>query len=217
MLIDWCVGQLTEALDRLNVSENTLIIVTSDNGPRQGMNGHKSAGNLRGLKGSIYEGGHRIPFIARWPAKIKPGSTTGALTTFTDMMATFAAIVGAKLPPDAGEDSVSILPALLGEERAEPIRDYTLSQTMSLAMGIRQGPWKLLDHRGSGGNNYDSPLLRPWRLENTAPGAAGQLYNLDVDPGETTNLYLKRPEIVAELKRLLATSRESGRSAASQE
>lgn len=158
-----------------------------------------------------------MPFLARWPGRIKPGTTCDETINLTDVMATCAAIVGAELPPDAGEDSVSILPALLGEERAEPLRDYTLSQTMSLAMGIRRGPWKLLDHKGSGGNNYDSPLLRPWRLENTAPDAAGQLYNLDLDPGETTNLYLKRPEIAAELKRLLETSRESGRSAASRE
>ena len=94
--------------------------------------------------------------------------------------------------------------------------DHTLHQTISLALAIRRGPWKYLDHRGSGGNNYDSPELKPFALPDTAPDAPGQLYNLDTDPGETVNLYFKHPEIVQELKALLERSKAQGRSVSEQ-
>ena len=128
-------------------------------------------------------------------------------------MATCAAIVDFPLPSDAAEDSFNLLPVLLGRQRDQPVRRYTLHQTISLALAIRRGPWKYLDHRGSGGNNYDSKFLKPYRLPEKAPDAPGQLYNLDADPGETTNLYFKHPEIVKELKSQLEENKQSGRSA----
>jgi hypothetical protein len=117
-------------------------------------------------------------------------------------MATCAAVCGATLPAGAALDSCNLLPVLLRGDGSRPARDYTVQQALAV-FSIRQGPWKYLDHRGSGGNNYDSPQLRPFALPDTAPGAPGQLYNLDDDPGETTNLYFNHPGIVAELKGLL--------------
>ena len=132
----------------------------------------------------------------------------------TDIIATCAAITGAKLPANAAEDSFSFLPALNGAPSTTPQRDFTLHQTISLAMAIRRGDWKYLDHRGSGGNSYDKGELKPFALPDTAPNAPGQLYNLKTDPGETTNLYFKHPEIVKELQTLLEASKASGHTAA---
>jgi hypothetical protein len=117
------------------------------------------------------------------------------------------------LPNDAGEDSYNILPALLGQPREQPICPYTLHQTISNALAIRRGPWKLLDHKGSGGNRYDDERMRPFALPDTDPDAPGQLYDLAADPGETRNLYSQQPEIVAEMKATLQLSKSSGRSA----
>ena len=127
-------------------------------------------------------------------------------------MATCAAIVGAELPKNAGEDSFNMLGALLGTAK-RPIRCYTLHQTISLALAIRRGRWKYLDHKGSGGNNYRNEALRPYALEEKAPDAPGQLYDLEADPGETTNLYFKHPKIVKELKSKLDEYVAAGRSA----
>ena len=134
----------------------------------------------------------------------------------TDMMATFAALTGAKIPAKDAEDSVNMLPALLGEDKGKPLRQYTLHQTISLALAIRRGPWKYLDHKGSGGNNYGRPGtwgMKQYALPEKAPDAPGQLYNLESDPGEATNLYFKNPEIVRELKGKLEEFKKRGRSA----
>jgi hypothetical protein len=129
-------------------------------------------------------------------------------------MATCAAVTGAEIPNDAAEDSFDFLPVLLGKQADDkPVRRYTLHQTISLALSIRRGPWKYLDHRGSGGNDYDQPHLKRFRLQNTAPDAPGQLYNLASDPGETRNLYDQHPDIVRELKSKLDEFRATGRSA----
>jgi arylsulfatase A-like enzyme len=128
-------------------------------------------------------------------------------------MATCAAITGARLPNDAAEDSFNILPVLLGEAK-NPVRDFTLHQTMSLALAIRKGDWKYLDHKGSGGNNYArNKNLKALVLPEKAPDAPGQLYNLAKDPGEKNNLYHQHPEIVKELKAKLEEFKTSGRSA----
>jgi hypothetical protein len=129
-------------------------------------------------------------------------------------MATVAAIIGAELPDNAAEDSFNMLPAWLGEDQA-PIRPYLLQQAFGgqRTLSLRRGPWKYLDHTGSGGNRYENdPGLKPFLLPDTAPGAPGQLYNLEIDPGETKNLSVERPEIVAELKALLEQTKTAGRS-----
>jgi arylsulfatase A-like enzyme len=216
---DYVVGELLGALDRLGMAERTLVIVSSDNGPEiivarmREEYGHQSAGPWRGFKRDNWEGGHRVPLVARWPGKIKPGSVSHETVCLTDVMATCAAIVGAKLPTSAGEDSVNILPALFGEEAERPARQYTLHQTISNALGVRRGPWKLLAHQGSGGNSYEgNSFLAKYRLPEREPEAPGQLYHLDADPGETRNLYGRHPDVVAELQEWLERCRSTGRS-----
>ena len=172
--------------------------------------GHDGARPWRGVKRDQWEGGHRVPFLARWPGKIAPGSTTSQTICLTDIMATCAAVTGATLPESAAEDSVNILPVLLGQDGGQPVREFTLHQTISLALAIRQGPWKYLDHRGSGGNRYDQGEMQPFARPDAAPTAPGQLYDLDTDPGETNNLYFKHPDIVQKLKTLLDRSKSGG-------
>lgn len=206
---DYVVGELMASLDALGIADNTLFLVTSDNGPEIVIThmreefGHDSASPWRGMKRDNWEGGHRVPFIVRWPGTISPDTETHETVCATDLMATFAHILGTELPRGAGEDSRSILPILEGRPAGEPIRDYTLHQTNSLAMAIRKGPWKLLDHPGSGGNSYENDHLRPYALPDAIPDAAGQLYNLDTDPGETKNLIRKEPDIARSLKQQL--------------
>ncbi len=208
--LDSIVGELIETLDHFGIADNTLLMFSSDNGPettsvinmRKDYE-HDGARPWRGMKRDQWEGGHRIPLIARWPGRIKPGSATDQMTSLTDIMATCAAVVGAKLPNDAAEDSYNMLPVLLGRRSNEPVRKYLIQQTISLALSIRRGRWKYLDHKGSGGNNYDNPGLKPFALPDSAPDAPGQLYDLETDPGETRNLYFQHPQIVAELKQQL--------------
>jgi arylsulfatase A-like enzyme len=218
--LDYVVGELMKTLDDLGIADNTLVMFSSDNGPEVGAvinmrqdHQHDGAHPWRGMKRDNWEGGHRVPMLARWPGRIEPGSTTSQAFCLTDVMATCAAVVGAELPNDAAEDSFDFLPVLIGGQPDDgPIREYTLHQTISLALAIRRGPWKYLDHQGSGGNNYQSPNLQPYRVQDTAPAAPGQLYNLATDPGETTNLYFQHPTIVQELKSNLDGFCESGRS-----
>ena len=216
---DHIVGELLKSLDSLGMAENTLVIVTSDNGPEvptsiamRGDQNHNGSRPWRGMKRDQWEGGHRVPFIARWPGLIEAGSVSDQTICQTDIMATCAAFLGYDLPHDAAEDSFNILPALLHEDNGTPIRPFTLHQTNRLALAIRKGSWKYLDHQGSGGNVYNQERLQPFVLSESAPDAPGQLYNLDTDPGETKNLYFERPELVKELKALLEEAKESGRS-----
>jgi arylsulfatase A len=204
----------------LGVADNTLVMFSSDNGPEvptviamRRDHQHDGARPWRGMKRDQWEGGHRVPMIARWPGKVAAGSTTDQTVCLTDVMATCAAVVNAKLPNEAAEDSYDFLPVLIGEQGDEPVRRHTLHQTISLALAIRRGPWKYLDHKGSGGNNYTRSGLAQYALPDTAPEASGQLYNLDTDPGERDNLYFKHPKIVEELKAQLEKYKESGRSA----
>jgi len=219
--LDHVVGEVMKELERLDVADNTLVMFSSDNGPevRQAVLmrrefDHDAARPWLGVKRDGWEGGHRVPFIAHWPGRINPGSVSAQTMTLTDVMATVAAAVGYELPDNAAEDSYDLLPVFLGQQAEDkPIRPYTLTQSLSGQLQIRRGPWKYLDHQGSGGNNYErSRDLQPYRLPETAPDAPGQLYNLETDPGETTNLYFEHPEIVKELKELLEKSKANGRS-----
>lgn len=196
VLADWILGEIMEALEQRGAAENTLLIFTSDNGPREGENGHQSSGHLREGKGSIYEGGHRIPFIARWPGKIKPGTTCDEMTCFTDMMATFAAIVGDDLPNDAGEDSFNILPALLGETEKFPIRKTLINHAGDGQLAIREGHWKLI----------------PGILGNGEQDDLHGLYNLKDDPSEQNDLWDEHPEIIERLTDTLKRQMEQGHS-----
>ena len=205
--VDWSVRQILDAVKRAGADDNTLVILTSDNGPERQMEErkiefqHYSAYHFRGHKRDIWDGGHRIPFLARWPARIKPGTKTDELICLTDLMSTCAAIVGAKLPYNAGEDSYNILPALLGE-KGKQIREAVVHHSSWGSFGIRQGEWKLLQVRGVG----DGPPAKDDKLP------PGQLYNIVEDFAETNNLYEKRPEIVKRLAALLDQYLAEGRS-----
>ena len=221
--LDYIVGRLVRKLDQLGYGENTLLIFTSDNGPEvptvidmRKTHQHDGARPWRGVKRDQWEGGHRVPFIARWSKKIKDGSTSKQTICLTDLMASCAALTGATVPRNAAEDSYNILPVLLGQADDKPIREYTLHQTISLALAIRHGDWKYLDHKGSGGNNYGREGewgMKQFALPERVPDAPGQLYDLANDPGETANLYNEHPEIVKALKGKLEEYKTSGRSA----
>lgn len=219
--LDFIVGQLLETLVSTGLDKNTIVMFSSDNGPEttsvrhmRADFDHDGAKPWRGVKRDQWEGGHRVPFLVRWPNQIAAGSTCQETVCLTDVMATCADILGVKLPADSAQDSFSMLPLLHERKGLAPIRPYTLHQTISLALAIRRGPWKYLDHRGSGGNDYKKGELQTWALPDDAPDAPGQLYNLDSDPGETRNLYFEHPQIVQELKALLDSSKASGRTEA---
>ena len=219
--LDHIVGELLKELEKLGIADKTLVLLSSDNGPEttsiahmRADYDHDGARPWRGMKRDAWEGGHRVPLIVRWPGHVKGGSASDQLTCLTDVMATLAAVTGAELPHDAAEDSFNLLPVLEGKASA-PIRPYLLTQAFGgkRTLSIRRGNWKYMDHRGSGGNNYTSAELKSFALPEAATEAPGQLYDLASDPGETTNLYFKRPEITAELKDLLDQSKIAGRSA----
>lgn len=221
--MDWIVGELLNTLEQLNVADNTLVIFCSDNGPEvltaidmRNTHNHDGARPWRGVKRDQWEGGHRTPMIVRWPGKVLPGSISDELLSLTDIMATCAAIVGATIPANAAEDSFDMLPVLLGEFRENAVRPHLLQQTISLAMSIRVGDWKYLDHKGSGGNNYQRDGdwgMKQFALADTDPDAPGQLYHLTADPGERNNLHSKHPERAATMKARLDELKASGRSA----
>jgi len=200
--LDWSVGQILDTLDRHNLAENTVVIFTSDNGPVvddgyqdgavQTLGDHKPAGPYRGGKYSNFEGGTRVPFIVRWPRHITPG-VSNALFSQVDLLASFASLTHQKLDPAAAPDSFDMLPVLTGKSKTG--RDYAVEHARVLS--IRRGPWKLI-------SKDTGPAVN--RNTNTEMGAGltPQLYNLDSDPGERTNIAAQNPEKVEELTQLLA-------------
>lgn len=211
--VDWTVGQVLQALEDAQITENTLVVFTSDNGSpaREGVNmagavnsvlkyGHQPSYHFRGTKADIWEGGHRVPFIVRWPEKIPAGSTSGQVICLTDFMATCAAITERPLPEMAAEDSYNLLPLFLNPELDTSIREATVHHSIDGTFSIRKGPWKLILGAGSGG--WSSPKHRQ-ALEEGLP--AVQLYRLDRDIGEQENVMAAHPEIVQSLTDLLAT------------
>ena len=207
---DWAVGQILNALERRGLAENTLLIVTSDNGahwPASQIEKHDHRANhiYRGQKADVWDGGHRIPFIARWPGPAPAGTVCDDTICLTDLFATAAAVVGQPHPLTSGEDSCSILPHLLGKH-VGPIREATVHHSLSGMYAVRQGPWKLILGRGSGG------FTQPSQIEPKQGEPAGQLYNLAEDPAETNNLHQQRPDVVEALTRLLNKYRRQGHS-----
>jgi len=212
MQVDWTVGRVIKALEKKGLAENTLIIVTSDNGATPGADfarlaefGHDPSYVFRGHKADIFEGGHRIPFVARWPRAIKAGSVCNETICLTDLMATAAEIVDYKLPDNAGEDSVSILPALRGDKYKKPLRQATVHHSANGSFSIRQGRWKLELCPGSGGWSKPRPNSKEAKK---LPRI--QLYDLRSDVGETTNLHDKHPEVVERLTKLLEKYKKQG-------
>jgi len=220
--MDWIVGQLLATLENLGVADNTLVVFCSDNGPEvptvramRRDHQHDGARPWRGVKRDNWEGGHRTPFVVRWPERVEADSVCDQMLSLTPLFATFSAVSGAHVPAGAAEDSFNMLPVLLGKSGDTPVREYLLQQTMSgKHLSLRRGPWKYLNHQGSGGSRYDVDSewgMLPYALPDTDPDAPGQLYHLGDDPGETQNLYSKHPKIVAELSRKLDEFVSSGR------
>lgn len=220
--LDYVVGELMKTLERLKLSENTIVIFTSDNGPEvptvyhmRHDYQHDGARPWRGVKRDNWEGGHRVPFIARWPGNVSAGRTSDQLTSLTDVMATVAEILDVDLPNDAAEDSFSMLPELMSKTGEAPIRPYLLQQAFggTKYLAIRRGKWKYLAHKGSGGNKYEAhALLEEYHLPDTAPETPGQLFDLENDPGEKQNLSSIHPGIAEEMNALLQESLAQGRS-----
>ena len=200
MMVDGQIGRVIKALKDAGMYDNTLVVFSSDNGPvwydaDVDRFGHDSAAGLRGMKGDAWEGGHRMPFVVRWPGYVAEGASSSRLISFTDVLATIAEVTGSALPADGPFDSYSFLPELLGDRnQVKAERPPLVMKSASGAMTIRSGDWKLIDRLGSGG------FSRPSRV---APGPGdpeGQLYNLEEDPEETRNRYSDEPDIVERLE-----------------
>ena len=206
------VGEVTKALANIGATKNTLIVFTSDNGcskaagiPELEKQGHHVSAHLRGSKADIWDGGHRVPFIVKWPGKVEPGSTSKQLICHVDLFATVAELIGKKTSTKAAEDSVSFLPALSGKPITSS-RNGVIHHSISGHFAYRQGPWKLCLAKASGG--WTSPK------ENQAgkDSPRGQLFNMNNDVGEQHNLYSSEPAIVDKLLKLLEEDINRGRS-----
>lgn len=211
MQTDATVGAITDALEKNGFADNTLLIFTSDNGCSKAAGirqlreqGHYVSAQYRGSKADLWEGGHRVPFLVRWPSKVESGSTSDQLITLVDVFATVSDITGEKAPAMA-EDSVSFLPALSGQA-IQSTRKGVIHHSISGHFAYRQGKWKLLLAKASGG--WTSPK------ENQAGADApqAQLYDMENDPGEQNNLYLTHPEVAQRLLANLTADVQSGRS-----
>ena len=206
METDAVVGDVLEALHVNGQAENTLLVFTSDNGfaPYVGVaeleaRGHFPSGPLRGYKADAWEGGHRIPFVVRWPGVVEPSTVCEQLVHQADLLATFAEVLGVELPDTAGEDSVSLLPLLVGGD--EPVRSTAVSCSIKGVPAVRMGRWKYIPTSGSGG----------W-AKGGDPAEPEQLYDLASDLGETTNLAAREPEQVAAVRQVLLSTIAAGRS-----
>ena len=211
MQTDAAVGSVLAVLDKHGLAENTLVIFTSDNGcspqakfPELRAKGHDPSAGFRGHKADIYEGGHRIPFLVRWPAKVKPGRSD-RLVCLTDFFRTCAEVAGVTVPDDAGEDSYSFASAWTGRGSME--REDVVHHSVNGSFAVRRGKWKLCLCPGSGG--WSAP--RPGKDDATKLPPV-QLYDLSADPAEKVNLHEKHPEVVAELTKLLEKQVADGRS-----
>jgi arylsulfatase A len=222
---DWSIGQILDALERAGIAENTLVIFTSDNGPeitgevnpgayeRVQQFGHRSAGELRGAKRDAWEGGHRVPFITRWPGKIKAGTSSDEVICHVDFLATVAAILGETLPDNAAEDSVSILPVLLGKELQGPVREATVHHSARGKFAIRRGDRVFIDAPSGDDNGaHGEPQWLKDERGYTQHSHTGELFNLREDPAQRNNQYGQKPELVLELKSLLQKYQQEGRS-----
>lgn len=219
--LDALVGRVMDLVTELKIDDNTLILFNADNGAEtlhvhwmREDHDHDASGGFRGMKRDGWEGGHRVPFIARWPGRIPEGQVSKQITNTTDIFATLASVVGYELKESDATDSFDMLPAMIGtQDEATMIRPHMLTQSFRGQFQIREGDWKYLDHKGSGGNGYDKGNLKKYALPEKAPKAEGQLYNLKDDPGETNNLYFANEAKRIEMKTLLEKLKSSGRSA----
>lgn len=225
MQTDDAIGQIVKALEAGGVADNTVVVVTSDNGcspsadfKQLAEHGHNPSYHFRGNKADIFDGGHRVPFLVQWPAQVKGGTTYDHPVCLLDFMATAADITGTKIPENAAEDSVSFLPALKGKN--EPVREAIVHHSINGSFSIRQANWKLelcpdsggwSDPRPAGGGKGKGKGKKG--PATPAPALAPlQLYDLSQDIGEKTNVQAEHPEIVERLSKLLEKYVADGRS-----
>lgn len=209
---DWSIGEVLAALERNGFKDDTLVIFTSDNGgvldykpiDYPEIEGHRINGPFRGQKTTVYEGGVRVPFLARWPGKIPAGSEDDSMIALTDFFATMAEFFEEPLPGDAAGDSFSFLGALLDQPATQAARESLVMDSYREMMAIRRGPWKLIMGQHGGGARYPK-TIDPERPE-------GQLFNLDREPGERVNLYEEHPDLVKSLTTEFESIRDSGHS-----
>jgi arylsulfatase A-like enzyme len=211
--VDWVVGEVVKALEEAGIADNTIVMFTADNGASPSAagsairKGHRPNWPYRGGKTTLWDGGHRVPFIVRWPAKVRPGSVNNELFCTTDLLATCSDIVGQALPDNAGEDSISMLPALQGKPTPQT-RKGVIHHSVYGNFAIRSGKWKYIAIQGGGGWGYSWGMKRI-PIDKDVPG---QLYNMDEDVFEEHNLYSGNPEIVKTMAELLETLVQDGRS-----
>lgn len=220
--VDWTVGQVLDALKRAGVADETIVLFTSDNGPevveinpgaydRAKQYGHYSMGELRGAKRDTWEGGHRVPFIVRWPGHAPAGAASAELVSHVDFMATLAGVVGAKLPDNAAEDSFDVMPAWLGKGASG--RPYLVHNAASGKFGIRRGDWVLVDSpTGDDNGKRGEPEWFKKERGYVDDGQPGQLFDVREDLPEAKNHFAEKPEVVKELKALLEKCKRDGRS-----
>jgi len=218
--VDWVVGQVMDALERTGTRDDTLLIFTSDNGPedrtpddegvyeRARQRQHSSNWRLRGVKRDAWEGGHRVPFVASWPAVIPPGSRCDQLIGLGDLMATCADVIGVELPEGAGEDSVSMLPLLRGRTDT-PVRKYSIHHSGSGKFAVRKGDWVFIDAPSGDDGNREPDWLKSERGY-TPHELPGELFDLRDDISERRNLYAEHPEVVKELSEILRREQTDG-------
>lgn len=212
--VDRSVSHILAAVERGRDARDTLVVFTSDNGSiwleeDRLVTGHESNAHWRGMKADIYEGGHRVPFIARWPGRIQPNTVAGAPSCLTGVFATVAELMGQKLRDDCAEDSFSFAGSLTGKPLPAPMKHGLVLHSSGGRFAIRQDEWKLIDGRGAGGMSYgkENPNVTP------APGEPPiELYNLAEDPGEEKNLAASRPDVAGRLTTLLRKYQAEGRS-----
>ncbi|MGJ8653634.1 MAG: sulfatase family protein [Opitutaceae bacterium] len=214
MHTDAIIGEIVDALDASGLGENTIVIVTSDNGTSKWCDtdklleqAHYFSAQFRGSKGDLWDGGHRVPFIVRWPASVKAGSVSDQLISLNDLIATCAELTNTQLPATAGEDSVSFLPALSGEPIVSS-REGLIHHSFSGHFAYRKGKWKILLAKRSGG------WTSPTEAEAPADSLKAQLYDMEADPSETNNLYASHPEVAMRLLKQLTNDVSRGRSTA---
>ncbi|QCX39738.1 arylsulfatase [Aureibaculum algae] len=214
MQIDHYMGQLLQTVEEAGIAENTIIIFTSDNGCSPQANfkvlaekGHNPSAIYRGHKADIFEGGHRVPFIVKWPKHIKPNSSSDKTICTTDLLATVAELTNTALKDSEGEDSYSMVPLFSSESVNNYSREATVHHSINGSFAIRKGKWKMIFCPDSGGWSDPKPNSE---LAKTLPKY--QLYNLEEDPEEANNLFKVNPEIAKELNSLMVSTIKNGRS-----
>lgn len=206
---DAMVGKVLAALEKHGFAKDTIVIFTADNGTETAAFqrledfGHWSSGKYRGVKRDIYEGGHRVPFIVRWPGTVRAGGVSHEVVSQVDLAATFASMTGYQLGKDEAIDSYNLLPVLEGRDYSRPLRKATVQNTSANKYALRQGDWVLIDTASGAAKKESKSYLDHFRLEAYAKANPGLLFNLAKDPRQSNNLYAKHPEKVKSMRRLL--------------